>query len=178
MQLRLLAYVDVAQSVERATYNCVGAGSSPAVYTHLNVVFQFMLEYYFFEVIEMKPINFRKSEPTIEELSDRIDAYNRRASELMKRNRPLTREDLTDVRELRKSLDSEYHEYNLSRNDFLHAGPGLYHRYYKWVQDTVQYTSGRLTSDLAVSFLSDVGSATIMWKVDKRFAETKKSHHF
>lgn len=145
---------------------------------HLNVVFQFALEYYFFEVIEMKPINFRKSEPTIEELSDRIDAYNRRASELMKRNRPLTREDLTDVRELRKSLDSEYHEYNLSRNDFLHAGPGLYHRYYKWVQDTVQYTSGRLTSDLAVSFLSDVGSATIMWKVDKRFAETKKSHHF
>ncbi len=166
--------VDVAQSVERATYNCVGAGSNPAVYIHLNVVFQFMLEYYFFEVSKMEPINFRKSKPTIKELSDRIDAYNRRASELMKRNRPLTREDMTDVRELRKSLDSEYHEYNLARNNFLHAGPGPYHRYYKWVQDTVQYTSGRLTSDSAVSFLSDVGSATIMWEVDNRFEERKK----
>ncbi|MCT2892664.1 hypothetical protein EFT57_06725 [Lacticaseibacillus paracasei] len=60
----------------------------------------------------------------------------------------------------------------------LGVGTGPYHRYYKWVQDTVQYTSGKLTSDSAVCFLSDVKSATIMWKVDKRFAQTKKSHHF
>lgn len=123
-----------------------------------------MLEYYFFEVIDMKPINFSKSKPTIEELSDRIDAYNRRASELMQRNRPLTREDLTDVRELRKNLEEEYREYNLVRNDFLHSGPGTYYKYYKWIQDTVQYTSGRLTSNSAIGFLSDVKSATINWK--------------
>ena len=53
MQLRPLAYVDVAQSVERATYNCVGAGSNPAVYIHFTVVFRFVMEYYFFEVISM-----------------------------------------------------------------------------------------------------------------------------
>ena len=46
------------------------------------------------------------------------------------------------------------------------------------ILDQVWEDLGRLTSDLAVSFLSDVGSATIMWKVDKRFAEAKKSHHF
>ncbi|GAN37518.1 putative uncharacterized protein [Lacticaseibacillus paracasei NRIC 1917] len=112
----------------------------------------------------MKPINFSKSTPTAEELSNRISVYNKRASELLQRNRPFTRKDLADIRELRKSLDEEYREYNLVRNDFLHSGPGTYYKYYKWVQDTVQYTSGRLTSSSASSFLSDVKSATIYWK--------------
>lgn len=111
----------------------------------------------------MEPIDIRKEELTSEGLEERVSHYGKLAKAILEAPRPLSKIWIHQATVLRRSLEKEYREYNLARNQAMRSGPGDMYAYYRFVQNSVQYTAGVLTSQKAESFASDIISAVNGW---------------
>lgn len=111
----------------------------------------------------MDPIDIRKGLPESEELEGRVSDYGKLAKAILEAPRPLDKIWIHRATVLRKSLEKEYHQYSLAKNQSMRTAPGDLYAYYRFVQNSVQYTAGVLTSQKAKSFASDVISAANGW---------------